>query len=122
MAPQGDMHIFVDLTYCKLCVQVRRHAAEQLYLALLALEPSETGGPEGGVDAEAAEAAQDVVLTTTWDGDLEAAKAARDALAGHLQVKVPAMKTMGAGAGAKKAAKDEYASYQSLLDDFARGV
>ena len=39
-------------------MQVRRHAAEQLYLALLALEAHETGGPDAGISAEAVESAQ----------------------------------------------------------------
>lgn len=45
-------------THARTHTQVRRHTAEQLYLALLALEPQETGGPEGGVPEEEAEAAQ----------------------------------------------------------------
>lgn len=68
-------------------VQVRRHAAEQLYLALLALSPCETGGAEGGITPDAADAVQEVVLGTAWDGDMEGVKAARTTLAGHLQVK-----------------------------------
>lgn len=40
-----------------------------------------------------------------------------------LQVAMPVMKTTGAaGAGGRKAVRDENASYQALLDDFARGV
>ncbi len=103
--------------------QVRRHAAEQLYLALLTLEPSETGGPDGGVEPAAAEAAAELVLGTTWDGELEVAKVARDELAAHLAVKVPVMKPTGAGgAGAGGKGRDEYSSYQSLLDDVLRGM
>lgn len=102
-------------------VQVRRHAAEQLYLALLALEPSETGGPDSGISEDAAEAAQEAVLEATWDGDMDAVKEARAQLSQLLQVPIPAMKAPAAGA-AKKVVRDENASYQALLDDFARGV
>ncbi|KAF5833817.1 hypothetical protein DUNSADRAFT_9764 [Dunaliella salina] len=103
--------------------KVRRHAAEQLYLALLALEPHETGGPDEGISAEAAEAAQEVLVSTAWDEDIGVVKAARDGIAAHLQVPLPAMRApAGSQARSKNdGAKDEYASYASLLTDFARG-
>lgn len=47
--------------------------------------------------------------------------ACRDALALFLDVSLPAMKTSVTKA-VPKAGKDEYSSYQSLLDDFVRGV
>ena len=83
--PPPHTHTHTHARACT-CTQVRHHAAEQLYLALLALEPHETGGPEGGVSGDAAEAAQELVLSTHWDGDLDVAKATRDELANHLQV------------------------------------
>ena len=64
---------------------MRRHVAEQLYLALLALEPADTGAPEGGVCEEAAAAAQEEVVGTAWDQDVGTSKAARDRLAELLQ-------------------------------------
>lgn len=38
---------------------------------------AQVGGPEGGVTAEDAESAQELLLTTAWDQDAESAKAAR---------------------------------------------
>ncbi len=74
------------------------------------------------VSGEEAEAAQELLLGTPWDGDLDGARAARDALAAALHVPVPATRAAApaGGAGGKKAVRDEYASYQALLDDFAR--
>ncbi|GLC39358.1 hypothetical protein PLESTM_000887300 [Pleodorina starrii] len=131
--------------------KVRRNAAEQLYLQLLALDPSSSSAaaaaaaasaepaagaaaavPAGASAAAAAgapppletvaEAACDVLLMTSWDGDLEAAKTARDELAALVGVSVPKMKAPAGAAGRQAAAaRDENASYQALLDDFARG-
>ncbi|KAG2492086.1 hypothetical protein HYH03_009582 [Edaphochlamys debaryana] len=119
--------------------KVRRHSAEQLYLQLLALDdttpttsstsaaPSSTPTSAPAPPLEAvAEAACDVLLGTCWDGDLDPAKAARDQLAALVGVTVPKMKApAGAGpggpGGAKGQVRDENASYQALLDDFARG-
>ncbi|KXZ49841.1 hypothetical protein GPECTOR_19g292 [Gonium pectorale] len=113
--------------------KVRRHSAEQLYLQLLALDtslepPAATSTTKGSAAPppppleSVAEAACDQLLLTGWDGDLDAAKAARDQLAGLLGVEVPRMKAPAAGAVGKQAAtRDENASYQALLDDFARG-
>lgn len=61
------------------------------------------------------------MLEATWDGDMDAVKEARAQLSQLLQVPIPAMKAPTAGA-AKKVVRDENASYQALLDDFARGV
>jgi len=81
------------------------------------------------------EAAQDLLLSSPWDGPLDAARAARGQLAQLLRVEVRA-RVAGAGgaaadAGAKRAAagaaaagmaaKEDFLSYQSLLDDAARG-
>ncbi|KAJ9523802.1 hypothetical protein QJQ45_020006 [Haematococcus lacustris] len=102
--------------------KVRRFAAEQLYLALLTLEPGETGGPGTGIPEAAAESAQELVLETTWDGTMEEAKSARDSLAQLLQVPLPVMKAPAATGVIKQKVRDENESYQALLDDFARGV
>lgn len=117
--------------------KVRRHTAEQLYLQMLAMEPeqlpgssahsgtAEQGGgaaPAAPVSAEDLEQAQELLLTTCWDGDLDAAKAARDSLAALLRVPLPAMKAAAPGAaGAGKAVRDENASYAALVMDFHRG-
>jgi hypothetical protein len=148
--------------------RVRRHAAEQLYLALLAAEDfgldqdaadcegmeggaraagGEAGGEASAVEAGAPagwrlpafedglEAAQDVLLTSPWDGPLDEAKAARGRLAQLLRVEVrarpagaglndaaaAAKRAAAAAAAAAVAARDQYTSYQSLLDDAARG-
>ncbi|KAI8474637.1 MAG: armadillo-type protein [Monoraphidium minutum] len=153
--------------------RVRRHMAEQLYLALLSADAGdddmldddldEEGGDEGegeggkeaaggGAAAAAAcgggggaegwrlpgagaglEEAMDVLLTSRWDGPLDGARAARGRLAELLGVEVRARAAGaggadgGGGAAARAAAaaaagrRDEYLSYQSLLDDAARG-
>jgi hypothetical protein len=131
--------------------------AEQLYLQLLAADVCEAGGDAegGGSDAESAaaggsagaaaassmpvfqedvhEQALDLLLTTPWDGPLDGARQARNALAALLGLEVKARPAAAAqpGAGAAAAAAagvaklrvaaDENASYQSLLDDAARG-
>ena len=121
---------------------VRRHTAEQLYLQLLSMEPDQLLGglvaaaepgmgapePPGCMSAEDLERVQELLLGTSWDGDLDAAKAARDVLAGLLRVPVPAMKAAAAGAGgaavaaAGRAVRDENASYGALLADVSRGM
>ena len=110
--------------------KVRRHTAEQLYLQMLAMEPEQLPGssahsgaaPAAPVSAEDLEQAQELLLTTCWDGDLDAAKAARDSLATLLRVPLPAMKVAAPGAaGAGKAVRDENASYAALVMDFHRG-
>ncbi|GIL68790.1 hypothetical protein Vafri_22026 [Volvox africanus] len=104
--------------------KVRRNAAEQLYLQLLALGTSDPAPATLGTPLEqVAEAACDLLLSSPWDGELEAAKAARDELAALVGVTVPKMKAPAAATGrmAAAAVQDENASYQALLDDFARG-
>ncbi len=113
---------------CSRYPKVRRHAAEQLYVQLLAVE-AQDGMDGDGAAGDAlrlernAEAVCDLLLVTAWDGDLEAAKAARDEIAALVGVAVPKMKAPAAGAGGRggAAGRDENASYQALLDDFARG-
>lgn len=65
------------------------------------------------------DAAADVLLCTTWDGDIDATKVARDELAKMLRVQLPKMRA-AAAAGRAGAQRDENSSYQSLIDDFAR--
>ncbi|EFJ45543.1 hypothetical protein VOLCADRAFT_94333 [Volvox carteri f. nagariensis] len=133
---------------CSRYPKVRRNTAEQLYLQLLALDSSSAVSTAGaatttttnGSDAESAagltaaassggppsleqvaEAACDLLLLTSWEGDLDAAKAARDELAALVGVTVPKMKAQAAAGRVAAVARDENASYQALLDDFARG-
>ncbi|GBF90082.1 tubulin-folding cofactor D [Raphidocelis subcapitata] len=83
---------------------------------------------------EGLEGAMDLLLASPWDGPLDGARAARGALAAALRVEVRARAAGAGGAdaaavAAKRAAaaaaaaegRDEYLSYQSLLDDAARG-
>jgi hypothetical protein len=126
---------------------VRRHAAEQLYLQLLGLEPAwqeaadevsptanvgKAGSAPGALSAQALEDAQDLLLATPWDAQLEEVYEARSALAALLGVQVRlrsagrpasagAASTTGAGDARHVARAGEHASYQSLLDDAARG-
>ena len=127
--------------------QVRRHTAEQLYLSLLALEAeheeeetedsAQAGDPSQGTGKastwlslapEVIEHALDCLLVSTWDGTLGDAKASRNGLATLLGVEVKSV-VVGAGrsqadgaAGVRKMAMDsESTSYQSLLNDAARG-
>lgn len=114
---------------CSRYPKVRRHAAEQLYVQLLAVEAQDGTDGTDGADGDAlrlernAEAVCDMLLVTAWDGDLDAAKAARDEIAALVGVAVPKMKAPAAGTGGHggAAGRDENASYQALLDDFARG-
>lgn len=97
--------------------QVRRHSAEQLYLQMLAAE-----GEDDSIDPEDYEQAMAILMMSPWDGDVEALREPRVQLAGLLHVELPQ-----ANPNAKRAApkmvvrRDENESYQSLLDDAARG-
>ena len=117
----------------------RRHAAEQLYLQLLSMEPSQLLGPvitSVGARSEVAmipasssssssssssvlgpedfERCLELLLGTSWDGDLEEARAARDALSALVRVPVPLTKVAGAGpAGGAVAASGGRRMWQS---------
>jgi hypothetical protein len=108
---------------------VRRHVAEQLYITLLSMEPeqlqgmpSDDGAPTAAPCSNDAEAAQELLLETCWDGGLDEARAARDKLAELLRVPAPSMKVRAGGGGGRAAVRDENESYAALLDDFARGL
>jgi hypothetical protein len=119
-------------------LQVRRHMAEQLYLQMLAVQ-AEAGvdeAPEqqqqqqqsvfGAVPADDLEAALDVLLISPWDGPLDQARAGREELAGHLHIEMKTRRVAKASEGKGAAAElapnaAEHESYQSLLDDAARG-
>lgn len=66
------------------------------------------------------ETASDLILATTWDGELDEARATRDKLAATLNITLPKMVTK-TGGDANKLNAAEKSSYQSLLDDAARG-
>lgn len=125
----------VALVSCCACIllQVRRCAAEQLYLGLLGLDPDSeqaamtaakaaghTDGPTAADLGSVCEPVCELLLATAWDGDIDAAKKARDEIALLIEVQVPKMK-VPSSAAPKAVARDEFNSYQALLDDFARG-
>jgi tubulin-specific chaperone D len=85
-----------------------------------------SGGGFAAVGAEALESALDVLLTVPWDGPVDEARAGRDELAALLGIEVKTRRVAAGSAGGAKAVVvaprwDENASYQSLLDDAARG-
>ncbi len=83
------------------------------------------GGTPESVTSESYDQITDLLLVTPWDGSLDAARTARDQIAGLISVAVPATKAATGAAGARGAAAgrgDEYSSYQSLLNDTARGL
>jgi hypothetical protein len=122
-------------------MQVRRHTAEQLYLSLLALEAEHdeedaehsSKSQQGNsctwlsLSGEVIDQALDCLLASTWDGTLADAKTARNGLAALLEVEVKSVVVAGGrvqaacAAGAMVVGRDEHASYQSLLNDAARG-
>jgi hypothetical protein len=114
-------------------LQVRRHMAEQLYLQMLAVQAeADAASPEqqqsvfGDVPADDLEAALDVLLISPWDGPLDQARAGREELAGHLHIEIKTRRVAKASEGKGAAAElapnaAEHESYQSLLDDAARG-
>lgn len=110
--------------------------AEQLYLQLLAAQ-AETDNENAdqqqsqcilaALSADDLEAALDVLLISPWDGPLDQAKAGREELSGLLHIEIKTRKVtrasesriaVGLAEGARNA---EHESYQSLLDDAARG-
>lgn len=113
--------------------------AEQLYLQLLTMEAEQLLGPalddagqHGGsatvVSKDDFDRCQELLLVTSWDGDLEEVKASRNMLSVLVKVPVPAIKASSAaggpcGTGTRRAAvRDENASYGALLSDVSRGM
>ena len=123
---------------------MRRYAAEQLYTALLTLEPADAedgaGGGGEGASAEDVEAALELVEATAWDGPLPAVRAARAQVFSLLRLPepVPVGGQAGGGGGGdgssasgkqqaaaearQGSAADENASYAALLTHTARGM
>lgn len=126
--PQGVAMLGLLLLLVNKYPRVRRHSSEQLYIQLLTLDSSQlmlTDSSATGVMREGdLDKVQEVLISTAWDGDVDAsdgARAARDEIARVLNLTVPAARSQGEGARAKKA-QDENASYGTLLQDFERGV
>ena len=101
------------------CVwQVRKQAAEQLYVQLLTVEDSEV------YDEECLDAAFDILTEVAWDGALEHVQAARSRLLQIFKLDGPDFSTATAKlqqtrpADSKRA--DENASYQALINDGSR--
>jgi hypothetical protein len=107
--------------------RVRRCAAELLYTWAEFIQPSAAAAAaaEGVAAGSWAGRAQEALEGAVWDGSVDVAKAARDQVAQVMGVEVAAAKKPPAGAKLKAATRpgvrDENASYQSLIDDFARG-
>lgn len=110
--------------------------AEQLYLQMLAVQAESMGNScteqlhagqysiFAAVPADDLESALDALLISPWDGPLEQARAGREELAGHLHIEIKTRKV--ARPSERRACPGEgpcteHESYQSLLDDAARG-
>jgi hypothetical protein len=105
--------------------RVRRCAAELLYTWAEFIQPPAAEAEEAEGDGWA-QRAQAALEGAVWDGSVDVAKAARDQVARAMGVAVAAAKKPPAGAALRAAprpgaGRDENASYQALLDDFARG-
>lgn len=106
-------------TYSSLS-QVRKQAAEQLYVQLMTIEDM------GLYDEDCLEAAYDVLTEVAWDGPVEQVKAARAQLLQIFQLDAPDCCSSTAAAelqqmrqvGSRRA--DENASYQALINDGSR--
>lgn len=118
--------------------------AEQLYLQVLAVQAEGPADGEAAADGsgssvqassifaavpeEDLEAALDVLLVSAWDGPLDHVRASREELAGHLHIEIRTRKLAKAsqascaeGSRAAAPRPAEHETYQSLLDDAARG-
>lgn len=127
-----------------LWVQVRRAMAEQLYLQMLAVQSDTDAAADDSTEAaaqeqqqgagdgfttlqelpaESLEAALDVLLMSAWDGPLDQVRVSREELAAALQLEIKTRRVAKAvpAAGAAGVQSVEQESYQSLLDDAARG-
>lgn len=144
-------HIASTWGSCLHSMQVRRYAAEQLYTALLTLDPEEWGPispgpmlPDGSTtaiadtpDAAAAdtdasagpdvEAALELLSETAWDGPLDAVRAPRSRLYRCFGLPEPRLlpkqgSAAGGGGPVGPGGGDENASYQALIDRAMRGM
>ena len=98
--------------------QVRKQAAEQLYVQLMTIEDT------GVYDEECLDAAFDILTEVAWDGSLEHVKPARSQLLQIFKLDAPDTSTAAAElqqlrpVGSKRA--DENSSYQALINDGSR--
>lgn len=118
--------------------KVRRAMAEQLYLQMIAVQPEADTHPDSSSDSSSTftslqqlpgddlEAALDVLMASAWDGPLEQVRACREELAAavHVEIKTRRVAKVLPAAGATPTGPGrggDQESYQSLLDDAARG-
>lgn len=99
--------------------QVRKQAAEQLYVQLMTVEDT------GVFDEECLDAAYDILTEVAWDGPLEHVKATTSQLLQIFKLDAPDASTAAADlqqqlrpVSNKRA--DENASYQALINDGSR--
>jgi hypothetical protein len=115
--------------------------AEQLYVQMLAVQSDAEGAGDSSVQQAAGcaasyvgtlqqlppedlEAALDVLLVSAWDGPLEQVRESREQLAAalHVEIKTRRLARVRADAGVPGTGSGiGQESYQSLLDDAARG-
>ncbi len=98
--------------------QVRKQAAEQLYVQLMTVEDT------GVYDEECLDAAFDILTEVAWDGPIEHVKAARSQLLQIFQLGAPESSKATAELQQLKPVSskrgDENASYQALINDGSR--
>ena len=118
MRRSKSVNIDVCLRHVWCVWQVRKQAAEQLYVQLMTVEDT------GVYDEECLDAAFDILTEVAWDGSLELVKAARSQLLQTFQLDAPDSSTATAkleplrSIGSRRA--DENASYQALINDGGR--
>lgn len=111
--------------------------AEQLYLQMLAVQSDPVDDSTNNITQQGQEAyttlqqlpaadleaALDVLLLSAWDGPLEQVRACREELAAalHVEIKTRRVARVLPDTGMPGLKSIEQESYQSLLDDAARG-
>lgn len=117
--------------------------AEQLYLQVLAVQAEGPAHHQDGALQQVQsvfatmceddlDAALDVLLTAAWDGPLDTVRSSREELASRLHIDIKTRKVarvahgrgtggQGENVGVDTLPTAEQESYQSLLDDAARG-
>lgn len=109
---------FIRLTSVVFFWQVRKQAAEQLYVQLMTLEDTAVYGEE------CLDAAFDILTEVAWDGPMEHVKAARSQLLQVFQLGAPesskATAELQHSTPVRGKRADENASYQALINDGSR--
>lgn len=99
-------------------LQVRKQAAEQLYVRLMTIEDS------GVYSEDCLELAYDVLTEVAWDGPLENVKAAQSQLLNIFELQASECDAVGAAMQVPNTSNrnrtDENASYQALINDGSR--